>query len=530
MNTEERLRDHLSAIADRAEVRFNAQDVRERAATDQPSTHRTWVRPLLGVAAGAALVVGVGVGLGRSPRSEISTGTADTSSGINPTQLPGPTTVPEPTNDYLTLGLVELDQDAVRLAPGAVVIGGEGMGQVEVGAPSAEILAEAPQLEGGQCVATVTSVACSRTLDSGRSTGFVSNDQNRPTGSANGSDGILLLFEQEGQIVVSGLPDEATRVTFETDPAVDGGRYQLTPVAGTAPFPRTAEASWFLVRAHNATGAVIYDSGVFELPAPVTPFCGAVIPADFEVTDATEPSFERFVTSGGTLVELHQPAIGPAVELRWPPRPRPLYDLDAALGAFFFPDIDAGGPSVTMESFTMTMVDSDRNPLGRAVRLVRDDPDPAEPKAGCEFVELTVTDDGRELTSFGVDLTASSQDWPLTDLSPRITSTEAVASIPPSRIAACDNAEVPNVSDQQVQPSLFATPAEAFNAFMNTDAAWTFIDSGWHEMVADGVVAYGMPYDWLPGGPTSQTRMVTVITVTQADGGWGVTDWTASGC
>ncbi len=284
--------------------------------------------------------------------------------------------------------------------------------------------------------------------------------------------------------------------------------------------------------------------------------CGNELPARFTLVSAgTEPATSSRVDSGRLIVEFTDSA-GTGVSVSWPPAPRALYG-DAPDYRIFPNTADSMiGPDGRTTAQRLTFLDTRQNEFdvdqGDAIGPVLDieefgGPSPLDDlPAECGRVEVAPlgmeASDATEIGRYAIDLFWLGQEDAsfaardargshLVDLSPRVTSSEMVDVLPRSEPVQCDDESVPSESAPVVEPQVFPTSAEALDTFLDTNpAATTFIPTGWHEMVSDGAVGYGIPFDDVPGGPTSQTKMITVVYVEQTSDGWVVTDWISSGC
>lgn len=251
------------------------------------------------------------------------------------------------------------------------------------------------------------------------------------------------------------------------------------------------------------------------------------------------------------------------IETRWPARQRPLYGLDVEVPMFFPAALERpplatvrvpvddprspatvpgengdegvyviddavfgpGGPyRVTALKPTEELVDP---PFGVAVKpSAENDLGP-----GCAVVEVRLLDGGTEVANLGWDLRPAALSYPIVNLDPLVSSTEEITAAPAAPKGCDANTDTPDTVDGPGSQYTFDTPAEALLAFLDTEAAETFIKGGFHEMIADdGIRTYGITDDIPLVPPTSADNFVTLITVEQGPEGWQVTGWTGSGC
>lgn len=267
---EDRLTEHLAASAAAVTLRFSADDVRRPpiALAAVPAAARRRTRPVL-VAAIALAIAGAGAlalwivdDRPVDTRAAVGAGEASTR-GIDER-------ITELDNAGSLVGLARSEGEPRQLAPDAVVLDADGVGRIEVGAPSATMIDDAPELEDAHCVATASSHACALADgrgQSGRTVAEAGAGYVAVAGSASGSPMLMIDGGPAPVLVVTSLPADTALVEIDTP----GGVVAQVPLERTIALPGAVDDDgWGAVRALGGDGLLTWRSAPGFLDPPTT--------------------------------------------------------------------------------------------------------------------------------------------------------------------------------------------------------------------------------------------------------------------
>jgi hypothetical protein len=267
------------------------------------------------------------------------------------------------------------------------------------------------------------------------------------------------------------------------------------------------------------------------------PTCGGELPVNVSVPGSS--GMQVGAATAPTPAEgqyvVHWEAQWGTVEVRWPADERLLYDLEQRFTeadmAPRYVGISMASDGSWLDATLDTYSVVDGEPVTSAAQ-----PTPllhleraggeGDAAAPCDVVQVRyLGDDWRVIEGYF---------WPdfarmpsgVVDLNPLIVATEVTSSPPtPDNVTPCD-------PDRGVRGGTLlgyevrATPAEALAAYLSSGDAASYVQSGYHEFVADGEDRYVYTYS-----PDYDPAMVATLVTVERDGdGWTVTGLYHSGC
>jgi hypothetical protein len=303
-------------------------------------------------------------------------------------------------------------------------------------------------------------------------------------------------------VIVAGL----VVITSRTDP-----RRAAAPVDTTATNASTAPSV--------STAPNVSTPSTVVQPVRGVPICDAELPITIKVPAATSgPNPGPAVygpTSEGQFAQYWELPAG-TIEVRWPPDPREMYDLDT-------PRV-RGNPSV-FDSMTVSVPDDgsqaivDIPNLGGATLTMTTNPKAAGLAAPCDVLQVRYIDLQGNQTTRGYKIADFKSDPTFgKDLNPLITSTHTAGAPDPATVVTCGGNDI----DTDVTGLPSATAADALLAFLDSGKVPGLMTSRYSEFTASkDETSYAIIID---------DRLITDITVTHAPEGWTVSHVKASGC
>ncbi|MEO1060462.1 MAG: endolytic transglycosylase MltG [Actinomycetota bacterium] len=284
---EDQLTDRLHARVANVQLPITAEDVRMGRSLAELGVEGRRRGPRSWWVGAAALVVVAGLAA-IVASSTLDDGTDDVSTAASDTTGGGASAG---SGEVIERG-IEVVADAVPslLAPAATVLEADGVGRIEIGPPSAALLADHPELDEADCVATGGAYSCAFEVN-GRQR-FDAGSMGAPgivAGGRASSDGRFFLIDHRGPtIVISSLDAAVAVVEIETADEL----VRQVPAAGTIAVPFSPSAEVLTIRADGESGRQLWTEQ-FELPDP---------PPQTSV-DEDEEAYRRFEVAEGSTVD-----------------------------------------------------------------------------------------------------------------------------------------------------------------------------------------------------------------------------------